>query len=403
MSALIDPRSRDAVAIRGAGADLLGLALLDSRNTTLAWLAAFDGIDVAACPPGCEPPHWLAGHAAWFQESWIARHVQRQRGPRADARSPRLASIEPHADAWFDALASSAGQRPPVPADAVRGYMATTLELTLELLDKCSDDADALHFFRVALQQEDRIGERLAECAQAVGLEAARWPEGAGSLPVRGRREPIGLPAQRVRLGRAAAVWSPAIEDGELAEMVAEFEIDAQPVCGGQWLEFASDGGYDNPEWWSEDGWDWLACNARRAPRYVEQQAGGICARRGGRLQRLPPAQPVVHVSWFEARAWCRWAGRRLPAEAEWVAAQRAGGPRGFVWGDVREWVADRAAAWPGRRSAPGEEDAEPRRGQRVLRGASFAGAARLKHPDARLYEAPEADRGFHGFRSCAL
>ncbi len=403
MAGLIDPRARDAAAIRAAGADLLGLALLDARNTTLAWLAAFDGIDIPACAPGCEPPCWLAGHAAWFQESWIARHVQRQRGPHADARSPRLPSIEPRADAWFDPLASFHGQRPPLAADIVRSYMAATLELTLELLDKCSADADALHFFRVALQHEDRIGERIAEFAQAADLEAPRWPDGIGALPVRGRREPIGMPAQRVRLGHADEVWHPAIEDGERVEAVAEFEIDAQPVCWGQWLEFVDDGGYDNAEWWGADGWDWVTCNARRAPCYVEQQAGGISARRGGRLQRLPSMQAVVHVSWFEARAWCRWAGRRLAAEAEWVAAQRLAAPRGFVWGDVLEWVADRAAVLPGRRPAPAEPDAVPRRGQRVLRGASFAGATRLRHPEARRFETPDADRGFHGFRSCAL
>lgn len=403
MSSFIDPRVRDPLAIRVAGADLLGLALLDARNATLAWLAAFDGIDPRSWPEGLESPAWLAGHAGWFQEYWIARHVQRQRGAAADARSPRLPSIEAQADTWFDPRASRRARRPQPAVDAVRDYLGATLEVTLDLLDKAGDADEALHFFRLALHREDRVAERMAELAQASDVDVARWPDEAGSLPVRVRREPIGLPAQRVCLASPGGAWRPAIEDGDYTEPVPEFEIDAQPVTWGQWLEFVDDGGYDHRPWWGEDGWTWLDTRARRAPRYVEQQAGGVSARRGGRLRKLPSVHAALHLSWFEARAWCRWAGRRLPAEAEWVAARAAAAGRGFVWGDVLEWVADRAAAWPGRRSAPGEDDDEAVPGQRVLRGASFASAARARHPAARRFADARADIAFCGFRSCAL
>jgi gamma-glutamyl hercynylcysteine S-oxide synthase len=405
VTGLIDPKVRDARAIRRAGPELLGLALLDARNTTLAWLAAFDGLALTIALDDFDPPAWLAGHAAWFQENWVARHVQRGRGSRCDPRAPRLPSIERHADAWFDpragtrALRWSIGRPDP---EAVRDYMAATLEATLELLDKAPFGAEALHFYRLALHHEDRIGEQLAVLAQALDLGAERYPPGWAPPPGRVRREPIWMPAQRVVLGGRDDAWCPAIEDGRVEEAIPEFEIDAQPVTWAQWVEFVEDGGYDQARWWSGEGWDWVENTGRRAPRYVEQQAGGVSARRQGRLQRVPAAQVVLHVSWHEAQAWCRWAGRRLPAEAEWALAQRAAASRGFAWGDVLEWTADRAATWPEQRPAPGEDAELPAAGQRVLRGASFAASPRQHHPDARRFAAPTADEQFCGFRSCA-
>ncbi len=403
---LIDPQVHDPRAIRRAAPQLLGLALLDARNATLAWLAAFDAMTTPTAIADLDPPAWLAGHAAWFQERWIGRHVQRSRGARGDAQAPPLPSIEPHADDWFDPRSSARAQRwsagAPDP-DTVRSYMAATLESTLEILDKTAPDADALHFFRLALHHEDRIAEELAALAQALDLGAQRYPPGWTPPPARARRDPIGIPAQRLLIEPHAADWHPAIEDGRVDEPVPEFEIDAQPVTWGQWVEFVDDGGYDDPRFWSDEGWQWLERAARRAPRYVEQQAGGVSARRQGRLQRLPAAQAALHVCWYEAQAWCRWAGRRLPAECEWIVAQRSAAGRGFVWGDVLEWVSDRAALWPGRRPAPGEDEDLAVAGRRVLRGASFAAPRRLRHPGARRFALPAADGAFIGFRSCAV
>src|SRR5574337_339189 len=266
---LIDPRVHDPQAIRRAATQLLGLALLDARNTTLAWLAAFDAVALPAVRAEFDPPAWLAGHAAWFQERWIARHVQRNRGPRCDAQAPPLPSTDPDADDWLDPRAGeraqrwSAAERDP---DTVRGYMAATLECTLELLDKTAPDADALHFFRLALYPAGRLGDELAALAQALDLGATRYPPGWTAPAVRGRRDPIGIPAQRVRVEPGGDEWRPAIEDGRLDEQVPEFEIDAQPVTWGQWVEFVDDGGYDDPRWWSGEGWRWLEYASRRSP-----------------------------------------------------------------------------------------------------------------------------------------
>jgi len=409
---LIDSQVHDAQVMRLAGADLLSLALMDARNRTLGWLAAFDGLDFqGAAFDGFDPPWWLAGQAAWFQEYWIARHVQRGRGEAADATGLRLASIEPQADAWFDPQAGSRAQRWQQPAPdlaSLQAYLAATLDTTLELLDKADTSDEALYGFRLALHHEDRLGEALAVLVQALDLAPERcqalverglWPV----LPGRGRRDPIGLPGQTWRLGSPPGGFVPDAEKWAHAVVVPDFEIDAQPVSWAQFAEFVEDGGYDDRRWWADAGWDLLEASGRRAPRYVEQVSGGVLARRQGRLQRLPLAQAVLHVSAFEAEAWCRWAGRRLPSDAEWGLAAAAAGARGFVWGETLEWVAGSARPYPGAQDGPAALDALSAGGLRVLRGASAWGSPRLRHPRARRYAAPASDELFVGFRSCAV
>lgn len=406
----IDPAVHDAQAMRQAGADLLSLALMDARSRTLGWLAAFEGLQFREPFADFDPPLWWVGHAAWYQEYWIARHVQRQRGEAADPAGLRLPSVEPGADAWFDPQALRRAERwgRALPdADALRRYLGLTLDGTLELLDKLpagpADDA-ALHVYRQALHHEDRVGEALAVLAQALdlspdrlgGAQAAGW---LAELPSRARRDSIGLPGQRMQLGSPAGGFVPEAERWVHEVAVPEFEIDAQPVSWAAYAEFIDDGGYDDRQWWGRDGWDWLEATTRRAPRYVEQVTGGVLARRQGRMQRVPGGQPVLHVTQHEAEAWCRWAGRRLPTEPEWELAAVTAVRRGFVWGEVLEWTAGSARTWPGAPMAvPAAAD-----GQRVLRGATLQASARLRHARARRFVPAAADELFCGFRSCAV
>lgn len=405
---LIDAQVHDAQAMRHAGAELLQLALMDARNRTLGWLAAFDGLQLGAAFDGFDPPWWLAGQAAWFQEYWIARHVQRGRGEAADPGGLRLPSVHSRADAWFDPRSASRAQRwrrRPPGGEQLRQYLADTLDTSLDLLDKAEADDAGLYVFRLALQHEDQIGEALAVLVQAFDLAPERqqplverglWP----ALPSRGRREAIGFGSQRLLLGSPPGGFVPEAERWAHEVQVPEFEIDAQPVCWAQFAEFVEDGGYDERRWWSEAGWQMLDGAGRRAPRYVEQMAGGVLARRQGRLQRLPGAQAALHLSAHEAEAWCRWAGRRLPAEHEWELAARQAGARGFVWGEVAEWVAGRARPYPGGPALAAAPDAAP---LRLVRGASAWGSARLRHPRARRFLAAGRDEVFVGFRSCAV
>ncbi len=390
----------DPLTIRQAGADLLSLALMDARNHTLRWLAQFQARDALLRSDGGAMPLWLAARAGLYQDHWIGRNLQRQRGEACDAAAPRLPPADAAIQAWAD------GNAAPPAANAVRRMLAQTLDTTLDLLANAKGDDDGLHFFRLALLHEDRLGEALAERAAELQLPAAEpWRPLAARPP----RDPLWLPAQTWLLGAPADQRGTVPENERWAHGVAlpEFEIDAQAVSWARYVEFAEDGGYDRQALWSDAGWAWAQAAQRRAPRHVEQLRGGVLLQRHGTLQRAAAGQPALHVSRFEAEAWCRWAGRRLPTEAEWEAAAMTAAPRGFVWGDVFEWVAGSARPWPGRADAkpvPGTLDAAPPAGTlAVLRGASWLSCQRQRHPKARRFAPAGRDTLFCGFRSCAV
>jgi formylglycine-generating enzyme required for sulfatase activity len=395
----------DAIGIRHANRDLLSLALIDARNLTLRWLQVFESRGLDGASEGGRPARWLAGHAGWYQERWIGRHVQRARGEQADAGAAPLASIDPQADGWYGPDAAPDAQ--PADADSVRRYLAETLDTTLDLLAVAGDGDDALFVYRNALLHEDRLGETLAERAAQLQIKRHGDPPPPWMPPpARVDREPLWMPAARLVLGSTPGGLVPDNERWAEALAVPEFEIDAQAVCWDRYIEFAEDGGYDRRELWTDPGWAWLQAGGRRAPRDVEQLRGGVLLQRQGELQRVPAGQPAMHVTRHEAEAWCRWAGRRLPTEPEWELAALTARHRGFVWGDVFEWVTGSARGWPGHGATPlpGSLDRLPPPGtQGVLRGASCATAPRRHHPKARRFLAPDVDRAFSGFRSCAL
>ena len=118
----------------------------------------------------------------------------------------------------------------------------------------------------------------------------------------------------------------------------------------------------------------------------------------------MSPLQPAMHLSWWEAQAWCRWAGRRLPLEMEWEMAAETASRRGFRWGDVWEWTASSFRPYPG--FVPGPDAAYSQawfERTKVLRGGSTATRARLKSARFRRFAEPASDQLFCGFRSCAL
>jgi len=411
----------DAADLRRAGRDLLGLALMDARNHTLHLLAQFEaalgaGGLMMPCRPGLNPPLWALGHVGWFQERWVGRNLQRHQGPRCDPRAARLASLLPQADDWWEPGRAPHAQRWALALPALaelRTYLLTTLESTLDLLAKTPDEDDALYFYRLALFHEDMHGEALIATAQALGV-----PMGL-ALPTPGvSREPLWLPAARWRLGLDAGAGFTFDNERPAHEVaVPEFEIDAQPVSWSQYAEFVADGGYDEPEFWQPAGWAWLQELAqhegRRAPRHVEQigvargpvgGAGSVLQTLFGQTQRRAGGQPAMHLSWWEADAWCRWAGRRLPTEVEWELAAHTAARRGFRWGEVWEWTASTFFGYPGFTADPWRDYSEPCFGtHRVLRGASFATRARLRSPKFRGFYLPGRDDVFCGFRSCAL
>ena len=411
------PISIDSPEIRRAGREVLSLALMDARNHTLHLASQHE----AAL--GADLDLWTLGYIGWFQEWWVLRNLQRQRGSNCDPSALRLASQDTLADVWYNpalntspvghasAMQKRGGQgRDQVPLPdlpGVKRYLLETLEATLELLEKSLEDDEALYFYRLALLHEDMQGEALIELAQALGV-ALKLPLPGGASA----REPVQVPAARWTLGSAA---EPGFSfDNELPAhvvQVPEFEIDAQPVTWAQFVEFVDDGGYDRPELWHADGWTWLSVKAqgegRRGPRYVDQigvASGAVMQTRFGKPMRMLGSQSATHVTWWEADAWARWAGRRLPAEVEWEVAAHSAARQGFRWGDVWEWTGTTFRGYPSFAPGPWHTYSSPQFGtHKVLRGASFATRARMKNPKFRRFALPDRDDMFCGFRSCSL
>ncbi|HPM68018.1 MAG TPA: SUMF1/EgtB/PvdO family nonheme iron enzyme, partial [Piscinibacter sp.] len=259
---------------------------------------------------------------------------------------------------------------------------------------------DALYFYRLALFHEDMRCEHFAQMSQTLGFDAGLLAAPAAI----NARDPLLFPATRWPLGCEPGGFVFDNEKWVHEVELPEFEIDAQPVTWAQYAEFVEDGGYDAREFWHPQAWEWLQREGRRSPRHVDQLRHGVLQQRLGKLMRVPMAQPVVHVSWHEADAWCRWAGRRLPSEVEWEAAAHQGASRGFRWGDVWEWTASTFRPYPGFVPGPQREYSQAAFGtHKVLRGASFATRGRMRSAKFRHFQSPERDDLFCGFRSCAL
>jgi hypothetical protein len=264
------PASIDDPAVgRRGGRELLSLALMDARNHSLHLLSHFEQGAQPTAMPGLDSPLWLAGHIGWLAEYWIGRNPQRGLGPACPADGVRLASIEPMADRWFNPALATPDMRQgrDLPTgEAIRAYLLDTLESTLEMLDKAPDEDAALHFFRVALFHEDLRCEQFVVLAQALGVPLKL------ALPVGvAARDPMLVPAARWMLGSPPGGFVFDVEKWAHEVEVPEFEIDAQPVNWGQYVEFVDDGGYDRPELWLPQGWAWLekeaALEGRRGPR----------------------------------------------------------------------------------------------------------------------------------------
>ncbi len=398
---------------------MLSLALMDARNYTLHLfgeyqrLLAYGGWQVPQLPQ-LNPPLWELGHIGWFQERWIGRNLQRSQGVAADPSAARLASWLPDADRWWDSshVAHDTRWQLDLPGvQAIRDYLLQTLESTLELLERAEETDDALYFFRLCLFHEDMHGEAFAQMAQTLGLTLEAPLLRSLTPSAATLREPLSLPACRWTLGSTGQGFVFDNERRPHSVDVPEFEIDAQPVSWSQFVEFVDDGGYDQPALWSGAGWAWLEAisqtEGRRGPRYVDQigvASGAVMQNRFGRPTRMSPNQPAMHMTWWEADAWCRWAGRRLPTEVEWEVAAHTAGRRGFAWGGVWEWTASTFRPYPGFEPDPYTDYSQPWFGShQVLRGGSFATRARMKSAKYRNFFQRERDDVFCGFRSCAL
>jgi iron(II)-dependent oxidoreductase len=414
----------------------------EARSRTLA-LAA-DLSDEQLMGPRLQivnPMRWEIAHVAWFQEKWVLRH--------ASGRPP----IRPDADALWDSGAVAHDTRWDLPlpsrADSL-GYMEDVRRQVQERLRGGPPTPELLYFARYCVHHEDMHDEAFTYTRQTLGYPAPKLATGgradaAGPLP-----GDVRVPGGVVPLG--AEPGEPFVFDNEkwAHEVdVKPFAIARAATTQAEFAAFVDDGGYGRRELWSEDGWRWRQAAGAEHPVYWRRDAGAWQRRDFDRWVPLEPHQPVIHVCWHEAEAYCRWAGRRLPTEAEWESAaacepdREALGrvKRRFPWGDapptperanldwramgtidvgalpagdsafgcrqmignVWEWTSSDFLPYPGFLADAYREYSEPWfRTHKVLRGGAWTTRSRLLRNTWRNFYTPDRRDVLAGFRTCA-
>ncbi|KQW43551.1 MULTISPECIES: selenoneine synthase SenA [unclassified Roseateles] len=377
--------TRAALDARRGGPEALAQALAASRADTLATFADYErALPGLAVPLRADinPPLWELGHIGWFQAFWIARNPERDRGRRADPQASRRPSA---GDALYDSSQVPHDSRwlLPLPdAAATRQDLAHQLDETLGLLRDAGRDDDALYFYRLVLLHEDMHHEAALYMARGLGvrIDDARWQP----RPLPARPAPLQFGAGRWRLGSAKGEGFAF--DNELPGIdvhLPPFCIDAQPLRWADYLPVVDAG---------------LA----PMPRYLRRDGSGWLEWRHGSWEALDLSLAACHLTQAEALAWCRWAGRRLPTEAEWECAASTR-PEAFRWGDVWEWTASAFAPFPGFTPHPYRDYSAPWfDGRPVLRGASHLTQPRMRHLRYRNFFPAGRNDVPAGFRSCA-
>jgi iron(II)-dependent oxidoreductase len=414
--------------------------LTRGRARTAALTDAVDDDDlVRQHSPLMSPLVWDLAHVGNQEELWLVRDVGGREPVRRDI------------DELYDAFRHSRGDRPGLPllgpAEA-RGYTATVRDKVLDLLDAVPLEgrrlvADGFAFGMIIQHEQQHDETMLATHQLRVGppvLSAPPPPRAA--VPVGGE---VPVPGGPFTMGTSTDPWALDNERPAHVVDVPAFVIDAGPVTNASYAEFIVDGGYDDQRWWTDEGWRHRVDADLSAPMHWRRDGDGWAYTRFGRTGPLVPDEPVVHVCFHEAKAYARWAGKRLPTEAEWEKAARfdpaTGRSRRYPWGDgdptadlanlgqrhlapapvgaypagasplgvhqligdVWEWTDTDFSGYPGFAAFPYREYSEVFFGPayKVLRGGSFGTDAAACRGTFRNWDHPVRRQIFSGFR-CA-
>ncbi|PWV77268.1 iron(II)-dependent oxidoreductase [Prauserella marina] len=386
------------------------------------------------------PLVWDLAHIGSQEELWLVRDV--------GGRQP----LRPDIDDLYDAFQHARADRPALPLlgpGEARAYVREVRAKAFDVLSQAPLEGGALtdtaFAFGMIAQHEQQHDETMLATHQLrkgdpVLHAPSPPPRRVGAVPAE-----IVVPGGSFLMGTSVEPWALDNERPAHPVFVDAFAIDTFPVTNGQFAAFADAGGYQQPRWWSEQGWAYRTEHDITAPRFWRREQDAWWRTRFGRYERVPEAEPVVHVSFHEARAYAAWARKRLPTEAEWEKAARydphtgrslrypwgdgeptaehanlgqrhlrpaevGAYPRGVsplgvhqLIGDVWEWTSSDFAGYPGFTAFPYREYSEvffgP--GHKVLRGGSFGTDAVAIRGTFRNWDYPVRRQIFAGFR-CA-
>lgn len=439
--------------------------LQEARDHTLALTADLD--DDQMFGPRLSivnPLRWEIGHVAWFQEYWVLRHLSHR------------APILEEGDALYDSarVAHETGWDLPLPSKAqTMSYMQRVLDQVVHLYDQKEDPGeltnDAAYFLSLVLLHENMHAEAITYTRQTLGYPAPRFQlaekivrlysdsaideEVSKQTPTRNLLGDAYIPGGTFVLGNMPGKCFAFDNEMSAHEVkVQPFAISRTAVTNAEYTDFVEGGGYERQTFWCDDGWRWRESIGAKHPVYWQLREGKWWRRKFDEIVHLEDYLPVLHVNWHEANAFCRWAGRRLPTEAEWeMAASAEPAPdangitrrkRQFPWGDeaptvnranldwhemgcldvrslpagdsafgcrqmignVWEWTMSDFKPYPGFTAGPYKEYSEPWFGNhKVLRGGCWATRSPLIHNSYRNFYTPDRRDVWAGFRTCAL
>jgi ergothioneine biosynthesis protein EgtB len=373
--------------------------------------------------PDASPAKWHLAHTTWFFETFVLPKA------RPGYRAFHLAHRE-----LFNSYYEGVGPQHPrarrglltrPSLEEVRSYRAHVDGHVERWLER-ADDPELQAVVELGVQHEQQHQELILTDAKHLlasnplrpAHRARELPRASDAAELRWHAGPEGVH----EIGHAGAGFAFDNEVPRHRVFAAAFELASRAVTCGEYLEFMADGGYRRPELWLSDGWYAVRERGWQAPLYWQREAGEWHTYTLAGMREIDPAEPVCHVSWFEAEAFARWAGARLPGEAEWelVAARaplegnfadggrlhpagaRAAGTPQQLFGDVWEWTRSSYGPYPGFRPLPGElgeYNGKFMSGQMVLRGGSCATPAGHVRASYRNFFYPADRWQFSGIR----